>query len=391
MRTFFDQTRTGFSGSLYLLILLMLGFVSSSAWSDENESSYKIQGFLSVIGGRVMGGSYEGTLGPDNYPCPCYIADWANGGVYRKTASFEPESHAGIQLDYTLNKAISFTVQVASHATGPKPEFQYAFMDYKIDGHWDLHVGRERLPLYYYSEFQDIGVSYPWISTPAEVYGWEVTNYNGASLHYKGVFGGVSTNAEVYAGDERVKNAGEVSFITYPPQHGNAHWKDIIGVAAEMSHDFWTIHTNYMTTLSTWSNYAGDNLATQRITIVGLAANLDFEDWFVVSEAGQFTRNNYLYGYTEKSPSYSVGVGMRYGAWTPLVNYAKFVDHYTYQSASAFPQIDFPNGGWGVTLRYDINTKSDFKIQYDKFQDLSNGSFFSGNAKILRASYDVVF
>ena len=50
-------------------------------------------------------------------------------------------------------------------------------------------VGRKRIPLYYYSDFQDIGLSYPWVSPPPELYGWEVTNYNGGSLRYNDSFG----------------------------------------------------------------------------------------------------------------------------------------------------------------------------------------------------------
>jgi len=388
---FITSNLRNYSCSAAVLALLLTG--ATTVWADDsagNDSNVKVSGFLSVVAGKVLSGSYDGTVGAYHYQCPCYIADWANGGVYRSNWSLEPETHGGVQLDYTFNNSLSATVQVTSRGPKVTPEFQYAFIDYKINGHWNVHVGRERLPLYYYSEFQDIGVAYPWVSPPAEVYGWEVTNFNGGSIHYKDVFGGVRTNAEIYGGSERVTNAAETAFISYPNAKGNAFWKDIFGAEAEFTKSFWTIHANYMTALNSWNDYSGNNLATQRITIMGVAANLDFDDWFIVSEGGQFTRNNYLYGFTEKNPSYSVGVGYRYGAWTPLINYAKFVDHYTYQVAQ-FPVPQFPNGGWGATLRYDIDPKSDIKIQYDKFQDMSFDAGFSGNAKVLRISYDVAF
>ncbi len=404
MRYSFDTFYSNFRRSVPVMSLLIVMFAGvptaqadDSVTTGDDDASARFSGFLSAIAGKVIDGSYDGKATAYNYQCPCYVADWGNGGVYRSNWSFEPETHAGVQLDLSLNKNISATVQVTTRGPKTAPEFQYAFLNYKIDGNWNVHAGRERIPLYYYSDFQDLGVAYPWVSPPSEVYGWEVINYNGASVHYKGVIDGISANAQIYGGREHVNDAAEVDFvsfspITFGPVKGNATWKDIVGVETELTHGFWNIHANFMTALNSWDDSSGNNLVTQRLKVYGIAANLDFDDWFIVSETGMFERNDYLYGYTERSPSYSVGVGYRYEQWTPLINYAKYLDYYSYQTPQPGGlQPQFPNGGWGATLRYDINPKSDLKIQYDKFQDYGNPFIFTGNAKVVRMSYDVVF
>lgn len=47
---------------------------------------------------------------------------------------------------------------------------------------WKLQIGRKRLPLYYYSDFQDVGYAYNTVRPSPDVYGWDIVNYNGASL-----------------------------------------------------------------------------------------------------------------------------------------------------------------------------------------------------------------
>ena len=49
-------------------------------------------------------------------------------------------------------------------------------------------------------------MAYPWVNTPPELYGWEVTNYNGIRLRNRSNFGDVFVNSSIFAGSERVKD-----------------------------------------------------------------------------------------------------------------------------------------------------------------------------------------
>jgi hypothetical protein len=57
------------------------------------EPAVEISGFFSIIGGKVLDGSLHGPM-PDNekVTCPCYIADYANFGVYDGAVSFAPRA-----------------------------------------------------------------------------------------------------------------------------------------------------------------------------------------------------------------------------------------------------------------------------------------------------------
>ncbi|MBV8467443.1 MAG: hypothetical protein JO218_15995 [Burkholderiales bacterium] len=374
---------------------------SADAAADGGQDSpFKLQGFLTVVGGQVLSGSLDRPLVTfpnvdDKYHCPCYIADFANAGVYTKHLSFGPESHAGAQIDYTMLPYLTLTAQAIVRGNFPTPDLQWAYLDYKFDSHWNVHAGRQRIPLYYYSDFQDIGLAYPWISPPPEVYGWEATNYNGVSVRYHGLMGDISTSASIYGGDEVVHNDRFTrllfSFDT------TVKWHQIVGGNVEFNEGPWTLRSNIIHTKVTWNgpnSYDGGNwnqLTFQKMLAYGVTLNYDADSWFVLSEWDKQIRNNYVGGYTEKSPVWTLGGGMRFGPWTPFVNYSHYGDHYTYANLSNYPQTVYPNGGWSATLRYDIGSTSAVKVQYDSYWDQSLGSVFSGDAKVLRVSFDHVF
>jgi hypothetical protein len=369
--------------------------------ADGDDSPVKLQGFLTVVGGQVLSGSLNRPLVtfPDTdtkFNCPCYIADFANAGVYEKHFSFAPESHAGAQIDYTMLPYLTLTAQAIVRGNYPTPDLQWAYLDYKFDSHWNVHAGRQRIPLYYYSDFQDLGLAYPWVSPPPEVYGWEATNYNGVSVRYHGLLGNVSTSASIYGGDEVVHDDRFTRLLF--SFHTTVKWHDIIGGNIEFNDGPWTLRSNIIHTKVTWNGPnsidGGDNwnaLTFQKMLAYGVTLNYDADSWFVLSEWDKQIRNNYVGGYTEKSPVWTLGGGMRFGAWTPFVNYAHYGDHYTYSNPAAFPQTVYPNGGWSATLRYDIGSTSAVKLQYDSYWDQSIGANFSGDAKVLRMSFDHVF
>ncbi|WP_214279268.1 hypothetical protein, partial [Escherichia coli] len=55
-------------------------------------------------------------------------------------------------------------------------------------------------PLYYYSDFLYIGTAYPWVRPPADVYGWPIYAYDGMNAAYTGQWGGITVDANLWAG-----------------------------------------------------------------------------------------------------------------------------------------------------------------------------------------------
>jgi len=118
----------------------------------------------------------------------------------------------------------------------------------------------------------------------------------------------------------------------------------------------------------------------------GLATSLDFDTWFILSEITQQIRHYNHYGYRLTSPASTIGAGHRWGKWTPFINYGIFTMHYDNPSVAPAPN-DYKRSS--LTLRYDVDSGSDVKMQLDRNCDSTNNSF--GNTSVFRLSYDRVF
>lgn len=358
------------------------------AQETNSESKLKLSGYVSIVGGKTISGTLDSNYsGPTNIKdtdCPCYVADWSNAGVYGDQFTLRPESRIGIQGKYSLNDKAGLTVQLVSRGTRATPDLAWAFASYKLNENFELYLGRKRIPLYYYSDFQDIGVAYPWVSPPPELYGWEATNYNGASLRYNRSMGDTSLTASVFAGQEKVRSS-RYQKLYYPVDRTKVQWNNIVGGDVEVNHGPLTLRAVLMgadarTTNRNEANFVDSEAA---LRAYGLAANLDFDRWFVLSEFTQLTRKYAEYKVT--APAVTIGAGMRLGKWTPFINYARFkesttdLDQYapgTYHRTS-------------MTLRYDLSSSSAVKAQVDRNIDETNN--FGGHSTVFRISYDRVF
>lgn len=363
------------------LVLALGSAISSSALASDIE----IQGFASLVAGAVVEGDRSVPLTANSdVNCPCVVTDWSNNGIYEGSSwTTKPDTKAGIQLPYKATDNLSFIAQAITRGVEPKPELSWAFLDYQLNDAWSVSLGRKRLPMYYYSEFQDVGFAYPWITPPGELYGWETTNYNGASVRYKGNINSVRVQASIFGGSEDVdKNP---YFETWWPDQLDSEWRDILGAEAEFSRDWWTLRFVYVQS-DVLVDY-DPGIDRQDMQAFGVAFNGDFGDWFFLADAGLNTRDYVNLGYEVDAPAYSLGLGWRFAEkWTSMVNYAYYkeiaeVDSSVYQY--------FRYGNTSLILRYDLTESSDIKVQFDWHDDDSVD--YSGDAQLLRISYDIVF
>ncbi|MBY0453802.1 MAG: hypothetical protein K2Q11_02830 [Burkholderiaceae bacterium] len=379
---------------LSLFGIFALPSFAAFAQDADSESKFKLSGFLSVVGGKTISGkldpNYSGPTNIKGTDCPCYVADWSNAGVYGNQLTLRPESRVGIQGKYTINPEASITTQLTSRGTHATPEIAWAFASYKLNENFELQVGRKRIPLYYYSDFQDIGVSYPWVSPPPELYGWEATNYNGASIRYSKNIDDINITASVFGGQEKVKSSFYQK-LYYPIDRTEVRWNNMMGADVEVNNGPLTVRAVAMTTKVRTNNYNGANFVNDNTNLkaYGLAVNLDFDKWFVLSEVTQLTRDHKASIYSDPfkvtAPVYTIGAGMRFGKWTPFINYAKF-DEKTLDVNLYKPGV---YDRTSATLRYDLDSSSTVKTQIDRNTDITNN--FGGHSTMFRISYDRVF
>lgn len=371
-----------------VVMLAIAGMTAgTAARADEADtpSALKLSGFLSIVGGRISGSlpaDYSGPTTIDGKDCPCYTADWGNAGIYREKFSFEPESRAGIQAKYTLNPQMNFVGQVVIRGSDTTPNVQWAYASFAPTKNWEFQLGRKRIPLYFYSDFQDIGASYPWVTVPPELYGWEATNYNGASARYKTSIGEANLSASLFAGKETVKDS--LYQRLYYDSKTRVTWNKLVGGDVELTRGPLTLRGVYMQSTVRTINPIEDLDDTARLKAYGIAANLDLDDWFVLTELTQLTRD-FDAGYRVTAPAFTVGAGYHFGAWTPFVNYASYKERTN--DLDVYAPQSFKRAS--LTLRYDIDARSAIKGQVDRHKDVTRN--FGGDVTVLRLSYDRLF
>ena len=179
--------------------------------ADDTNQNWRLSGFMSVVAGAALSGSRTDQLTYNpQIDCPCVITDWSNGGLYEGSNwTFQPDTKAGLQFSYDFTDAISFTSQIVRRASDNSSDWdkdlQWAYLTYKFADGWSVDAGRKRIPLYYYSESQDVGFSYTMITPTSAMYGWEVNNYDGVSLNHETNWNDINMQAGLFAGGSTVE------------------------------------------------------------------------------------------------------------------------------------------------------------------------------------------
>ncbi len=368
---------------LSLLALWVAGTVASAPATAGDFPKVRISGFASVTGGKILSSSGDGFSPDPETPAPIYLADWSNYGVYTNRFSLRPESHAGIQAIVSFSDEFRFTGQAVIRAVDWKPELTWAYLSYDLTPKLEIQAGRKRIPLYYYSDFQDVGYSLAWVSAPPELYGWDATNYNGGSLRFKTILGGASFSSSVFGGSETVKESRYMRSVGQ--RHTDVTWGGIHGVDAEVSKDWLTVRGVYVEAKPSYRDRdLPANDYDSKMKAYSLAINADFGELFALSEIGSNDRD-FLDGTVTKAPAFSIGAGYRLDKWTPFLNFAQYRELST---VPGYAPVNYKRGSF--TLRYDLTSTTAIKMQVDRYLEF-NGTAYTTDSTLFRLSFDLVF
>jgi len=104
------------------------------------------------------------------------------------TGTFRRDSILGLQVDAQFGRGIGATIQVKgapSSVDDDKYEASvaWAFASYRPSNEWLLRAGRQRIPLYHFSQNYDVGATYVVARLPTEMYSIAPGNeFNGVSF-----------------------------------------------------------------------------------------------------------------------------------------------------------------------------------------------------------------
>ncbi len=362
--------------------------LTPSAQADE---ALQLSGFGSIVAGRVFSGERHEPL--YSYRCPCFIADYGHGALYAPNWSLKQESKLGVQGTYTLTPQLSATAQVVARgADGVKADVEWAYLTYEATPSWTLQVGRKRLPIYYYSDFQDVGYAYTWVRPPSDIYGWEVINYNGVNATYRTEWQGWAIKSNLFGGGEYTRENLMQRIFYETPQ--KLAWRNILGGDLVLNRDWLTARLTFIRSdVQQWNRSDGSAVTpdpsvhpgrrAERQAIYGGSLNIDHENWLVRSEYSVFDRSGYSY----KAHAYMLAVGYRLGRFTPMVT------HTRYKERNDFAPTAFQHDrGLSATVRYELSDTLALKAQVDEFRDRSGPDLdYVRNSRLMSFSLDTVF
>lgn len=374
-----------------LLRMLGLFALAGVAFADEGRGvEFSGSGFLTLAAGKILGGNHEPATDV-GFHCPCFISDYAQAGVYERGGwRFGPDSRLGLQGSVSAdNGRYALTGQVVARgADGGSAGLEWLYGTIELSGKFTLQAGRKRLPLFYYSESQDVGFSFPWAHLPPQLYGWEIVNYNGVSLGYRDQWGQWTAAGTLFGGSETRKDNGYWKIYNGKDSRTDSRWSDIAGGELKLGREWFEGRVLYIqsyTQNKAVSAGATDFSPRRRQRIYGLGFRADYGNWIAHSEFLYIDRKaDYGQDYSQLA-----GVGYRLGRFLPFVSY----NNYRQRTRPELAQPAEGHATWSVVLRYDLTNSSDVKLQLDHWQDKTKPGFgsFHGDAHLITVSYDMVF
>jgi hypothetical protein len=312
----------------------------------------KFSGFGSIVAGQTLN---------DN---EILTADFYDVGLYKNTLTFKAESVLGLQMT----------------------------------------AGRRSLPMYYYSEFSEVGYAYPWIRPPSNLYWWQVTQFNGIHASYDFSTVDYSNSITVFYGNEYSTNNKEMLYYAklgsrqlnnLPIVNVEENWTDIIGFNINIIGDIFDARLVYFRNdrerIDT--NTAGDKAVRASASgfsheFFGIGGNVNIDNLTIIYDA------NYVkYDDTVGTvfPTYLISAVYNVDQYQPYVTYSK-ADHWQTESVNEKNYEEHYIASVG--LRYNLSSKASAKLQYDHFEeegDNPTGWDYHGNSRTVTAAVDFIF
>lgn len=322
-----------------LLALLCIAILSTTSLSSRAEINFS--GFSTLVGGRSVSDSEQTTTSTDEY-----TEEFALGS----------DSFIGLQASMAVYGDLSSTIQVISDSDSTwEMDITLSYLSYAPTDNWEISSGRQRMPLYTYSENLELSHTYHWIQAPCELYETPFESFNGFSSSYQFNIGPLNLKTKVLYGEEPDSN-GEVG----------KSFSDIKGGLLSYNYDWLTVHAGYFEFVesSTDNGPLGTELIEGVVSSFDYSIQLDYDGWLLFAETTSYDQTGL------RTDDEGVGISQ---PW--MVSIAKQVDnitpHFTYGETRDmdFSEEDYINPFYIVGLRWDLNPSSALKFEYASEKD----------------------
>jgi len=374
--------------TLFCTSLLILITTSANA-------EIKVSGFGSIVAGKTLG-TVDDPLNPGQKRDEILTADFYDVGQYTNDITFNAESIFALQAVMDLSTNFKVTAQlVAKGVDNFQPEFDWYYLTYQATENLTLMAGRRNIPMYYFSEFSEVGYAYPWMRPPSNLYWWQVTQFNGVHAMYNFDLGDYSNTLTFFYGNEYSDD--NVEMLYYNKLYGgsarevNEYWTDITGVNWNISGDNFDVRFVYFQNdrdrETVQADGSIDPFTPDSITFMGVGGSVDIESFTVLFDLNFVEYDDAL---GTEFPTYLVSVVYNLDQYQPYFSYSK-ADH----KRSKVPTEDLEEHYIMSTgLRYNFLPNASLKFQYDHFVDQGDkatGWAYHGDSDTITVGVDFVF
>ncbi|GLX78981.1 hypothetical protein tinsulaeT_23210 [Thalassotalea insulae] len=375
------------------LRLLLISFVIVVALPTK--ADIKFSGFGSIIAGKTLG-TVDDPFNPGQKRDEILTADFYDVGQYDNDITFKAESIFALQAVVDLGDKLSATAQlVAKGVDDFEPEFDWYYLTYRATDSLTLMAGRRNIPMYYFSEYSEVGYAYPWMRPPSNLYWWQITQFNGVNAMYSFDSGDYSNTVTLFYGNEYSRDNTEMGYyeVLFGGESSTVvdeFWTDITGVNWNISGDIFDLRFVYfqhdMERTRHFIDTTSDQLNTSQ-KFYGFGGSIDLNPFTVLFDWNFVTRDD---GLGTEYPTYLISLVYNIDDYQPYIAYSKADHERTKLKIDDLEEHYIMSYG----VRYNFLPNASFKVQYDHFVDQGHepsGWAYHGDSDTISLGVDFVF
>ena len=382
--------------------LLIIAALIGLFFSTPSFAELKFSGYGSIIAGKTLG-TVDDPLNPGQTRDEILTADFYDVGQYTNDITFNAESIFALQAVADLGPQLKATVQLVAKGVDKfSPEFDWYYLTYQATENVTLMAGRRNIPMYYFSEFVEVGYAYPWMRPPSNLYWWQVTQFNGVHAMYDFDWGDSSNTITVFYGNEYSDD--NVEMLYYDKLYGgtaqtvNEYWTDIVGMNWNSSGDLldnisydvrFVYFQNDRDRETIQQDGSIDDYTPFSQTFIGFGGSVDISAFTMLFD---FNFVEYDDARGTEFPTYMLSVVYNHDNFHPYITYSKADQKRT---KSVPPTEDLEEHYISsIGLRYDFLPKAAFKVQFDNFVDqgdVATGWNYHGDSRTITLGVDFIF
>lgn len=351
---------------------------------------------------------------------------------YDNDLSFAPDSILGLQASSDLGENLSVTGQLVARGDTSEVKAEWLYLSYQLNPNLRINVGRQRMPLFLYSDYVDVGYAYHFQRPPTSVYMSPINSVDSVSLLYKRFVGPLETALHAWGGSYKEND------VEFEGQILDLEITDNVGASLTLVYNDWLtvrgIYSQAKTTITGegYARVAGLGQLAQSVgnhkvakamngeevgnTFAGLSISAELNDYLFVAEAIQQNLENT----DQDTNAFYISAARRFGNFMPYITLERNEVHTNndlyrdiqptssetttlYNGLKAYMDANDRNEYlYSVGVRYDFHPSAALKVQYTHVDDQRDEQLmknipgmskagWSRDANLLSFSIDTVF